>query len=370
MRKYFLLLMFCGFLVACQQQPQKPFGYVLKGKLPTTEYDGAKLVFSHMYEGKRVVDTIQIVSDSILYKGTADSAFFGRLDGYPTFANFIVEAGTIQVDLEGHVFPSGTPLNDLYAEIERKEADLSRGLEERRKSILRDTTLTRQERIDRQNELESTKTRIEYSKQRLEIIKPYILANGDNVLGFLLGVQYLGLATTLPEPVEDICPYLSEWITSKPIIQESLLLLQGVRNRQPGVQFTDFKGEDVEGNPVSLSDYVGKGKYVLVDFSASWCTPCHEEIPFITEVYNRFKDKDFEVLTVVVWDKLERARKFLKESDFPWKSMLELSGNAQRVYGISGIPHLILFAPNGKVIDCSLRRNEIMPQVEKAIGEK
>ncbi len=362
--------MLCGLFAACQQRPQKPFEYVLKGKLPTTEYDGAMLVFSHMYDGKGVVDTLRVMGDSILYRGTAESAFFGRLDGYPTFANFIVEAGTIQVDLEGHVYPSGTPLNDLYAEVERKEAELSRKLEEARKSVLTDTTLTRQERIDRHNELESTKTRVEYSKQRLEIMKPYILANGDNVLGFLYSVQYLGLATTLPEPVEDICPYLSEWIISEPMIQESIQLLEGVRNRQPGVMFTDFTGEDVEGNPVSLSDYVGRGRYVLVDFSASWCTPCHEEVPFITEVYNRFKDKGLDVLTIIVWDKLERARKFVKESDFPWKTMLELSGNAQRLYGVSGIPHLILFAPDGKVIDCTLRRNEIMPRVEQAIGEQ
>lgn len=81
-----------------------------------------------------------------------------------------------------------------------------------------------------------------------------------------------------------------------------------------GQKFTDFSGKAVDGSEVSLSDYVGKGTYALVDFWASWCGPCRAESPHVAQLYNEYKDKGLTVLGVAVWDKPEHTKKQSKNS--------------------------------------------------------
>ncbi len=370
MKKTILLLLLCCVFAACGESQPKPFNYVLKGKLPSTKYHGQTMRFYYLYEkDKEVIADIPIVGDSIVYHGTADSVFYARVDGASTWCNFIVEKGTIVLDLDTWLYPSGTPLNNQYAEVYRKYKELSAKRDELRKSIMADKTLTREERIRRLNEHDSQKNFMKHREQRREIATPYILANSNNALGLALVLPCMG--DMVIEYNEAIYQHLGERITSNEIVKMTMQFTKGTKNRQPGNMFVDFTGEDIDGKPVSLSDYVGKGKWVLIDFSASWCSPCHAEIPYIKEVYERFKNDGLEVVTIVVWDKPERARKFLKDYNFPWPSIIELSDNARYKYGVPGIPQLVLFAPDGTVVDSQLRQGEIMPTVEKAMkGEK
>ncbi|EXG77673.1 thiol-disulfide isomerase-like thioredoxin [Xylanibacter oryzae DSM 17970] len=135
-----------------------------------------------------------------------------------------------------------------------------------------------------------------------------------------------------------------------------------------GVMFKDFTVE-YEGKTQKLSDYVGKGKYVLVDFWASWCGPCRGEIPNIINVYNKYKGDKFEVLGVATWDKPEDTKKAIQELGIAYPQIYNAQNVGSDAYGISGIPEIILFGPDGKILKRGLRGEMIGDTVKQYLSE-
>lgn len=139
-----------------------------------------------------------------------------------------------------------------------------------------------------------------------------------------------------------------------------------------GLAFTDFTvvqdENDPENSTVKFSDYVGKGKYILVDFWASWCGPCAREIPNIKAVYNKYKGKDFDVLSVAVWDKPEATKKAALQHGIVWKQIINAQQIPTDIYGIEGIPQIMLFGPDGTLLKKDLRGEYIEQAVKKALG--
>jgi thiol-disulfide isomerase/thioredoxin len=134
------------------------------------------------------------------------------------------------------------------------------------------------------------------------------------------------------------------------------------------MMFTDFEVE-YEGKIQKLSDYVGKGKYVLVDFWASWCGPCKRAMPGLKELYAKYKGDKFEILGVATWDEPAATLKAIEDLQLPWPQIM----NAQRIgsdaYGVQGIPQIILFAPDGKIVARDLHGEELKAAVDKAMQQ-
>ncbi|WP_291909680.1 TlpA disulfide reductase family protein [Chitinophaga sp. CB10] len=123
-----------------------------------------------------------------------------------------------------------------------------------------------------------------------------------------------------------------------------------------GVPAEDFAQEDAKGQLVKLSSF--KGKYVLVDFWASWCGPCRQENPNVVKAYNKYKDKNFTILGVSLDQDKDRWLRAITQDGLAWTQVSDLKGWGNEVavqYGIQSIPSNFLIDPTGKIIARNLR---------------
>lgn len=158
---------------------------------------------------------------------------------------------------------------------------------------------------------------------------------------------------------------LSDEAKNYPGLQTAHRAFEALRNTSEGKMFTDFTIENggLKGEKVRFSDYVGKDKYTLVDFWATWCGPCKREIPNVRNIYKEFGDR-ITVLSVAVWDKRTSTEKFIEKNDMPWNHIIDAQQIPTDIYGIQGIPQIMLFAPDGTIVKRDLRGDEIRKVLE------
>ena len=144
--------------------------------------------------------------------------------------------------------------------------------------------------------------------------------------------------------------------------------LQTVKRSLPSNQASNFTQPDVDGKPVSLSDF--KGKYVLVDFWASWCQPCRLDNPNVVKAYNEFKDKNFTILGVSLDQNKEAWQKAIQQDGLTWTHVSDLKfweNAAATQYGVQAIPYNVLVDPQGNIIAENLHGEEIAQTLRKVI---
>jgi thiol-disulfide isomerase/thioredoxin len=142
--------------------------------------------------------------------------------------------------------------------------------------------------------------------------------------------------------------------------------LYNMKTSVPGNPFKEIISNDLQGNEIKLSDYAGKGKYVLLDFWASWCPPCRAEMPHLVELYNTYKDKNFEIVGYSLDKEKEAWKKGIEQLNITWPQMSDCAfwdSPAVKSYAVQAIPCTLLIDPDGKIIERGLVGKELSDKI-------
>ena len=199
-------------------------------------------------------------------------------------------------------------------------------------------------------------------QNQLAALKNGIISNKDNMAPVYFLLNY---AEALE--VDFVDNFLKDYkYRNNVLLKKTLQYLETAKRKVIGVQFTDFTMTDIKGENRKLSDYAGKGNYVLVDFWASWCGPCRGEMPNVVKAYEQYHPKGFEIVGVSLDNKKEAWEQAVKELGMSWPQLSDLKGwqcEAARLYGVTGIPMTLLIDPEGKIAAVGLRGEELLQKL-------
>lgn len=304
-----------------------------------TPDDAGKMAYIMNFDTGDKVDSIVVNGDSIVMSGTVATAIPARLIvGNRPVVTFILESGDINIDSLGTA--SGTPLNKEFEEFMAASDSLASAFQKA------DTDSARQVIYDAYNELLQTE----------------MTTQAGNPVGFF---AFSSLAHGFsPEQLDSVLTEHPEYLAYSRI-QKLQTINNNLKATAPGAKFKDFT---IEGDSaVSFSQYVGNGKFTIVDFWASWCGPCRQEMPVIKDLYDTYHAKGLDVLGVAVWDKPEDSKEAIEQLGLPWQQILNAQNVPTDLYGISGIPHIMLIGPDGTILARNLRGDSLRNIVKRAM---
>lgn len=295
-------------------------------------------------DGKDVATKEVGKNGKVTFTGTVDEPKFGQLlnsDREPV-AEFIVEKGTVTVTDKGM---SGTHSNDVMNALSKRLSALV--------SQYYDKNATEESRMQVQTS---------YG----EVIDSTFKANTDNFAGVALLMQMMQSMSIdqIRESIDSLSPEMQKHTYI--VKMKSELAKYG--NSSVGQKFADFTMPDAAGKDFTLSSVAGKGGFVLLDFWASWCNPCMEEMPYVKSALETFGPKGLTLVGVSLDDDSAAWKAKIKELGLGGIQLSSCEGwetAAAKAYSVSSIPANFLIGPDGKIVAKNLRGTQLAETLQK-----
>jgi thiol-disulfide isomerase/thioredoxin len=371
MRKLLLISLLFPLFFACGDKSS----YKITGQIASNSLDEKTLYLRDIVSGQ-ALDSAIVKNQKFDFKGKTDTSYLVVLTDNVNMQTLVfVESGNINVNIDINAADKnvvkGTKLNDLHLTYINETASVHAKLVEMNQYYRSQpyTPELGEEYNEKQKVLmeELSAHSIQFIDQNPgTILTALILANA---------ISYGADADVAKNAYDKLDEQVKNTAVGKYLQQEVEYLQIEVEKKSiseiaVGEPFRDLQLKTPDDKDISISDYAGKGKYVLLDFWASWCSPCRIENPNVVALYNEYKDKGFEIVGLSFDQDKEAWIKGIKDDGITWPQMSDIKGwssIAALKYKVQGIPYTVLLDKEGKVIEVNLRGEALKDKLKTLI---
>lgn len=343
MKKLLIMIAAVALLASCDSGK-----YRVKALLPDASQNGHTAYLTD-YDTGDTLATASVTADSLIFTGIEKTPRVVKLIGAAR-GTLVLESGDITFDVKNYTI-SGTDDNETLTELFQAEARL----EAANDSVQQLAALSDAEKDAFSRDID---------RQITELYKRYFNDNKKNPVGYYAFFNYTyEMSSAQLDSVLDKAP---KKLREMKRVERWLNNARQREEHAVGTKMVDFAVTTEDGVEMRLSDFVGKGRYVLVDFWASWCPYCIKEMPLIHDLYTTYNAKGLDVVGVTCGrynaDDTFRA---IEKYDIVWPQILNTGDIATAAYGISGIPCVIIFDPQGTIVSRGKQGEELRADVAR-----
>lgn len=310
-----------------------PGYYRITGRVDDPSLEGHKVYLSS-YQPRWTFDSATVTNGSFVIEGHAETSAYAHVDIDTLKADVIVGEGPVTVDFASGLPIEGNEVNMGLAALKNKTEELISGL--------RNKTITDREII------------FDYSA---DIAK----SNKDNGLGMAAALQCVDFNFKTGNPLkwDSLYQHLPENIRLQAAVDRAATHYDRLRKAMVGKKFTDLPGKTVDGKDVMLSDYIGRGRYVLIDIWASWCSPCIAEAKdVLVPLYEKYGDRDDFTILGLSLQPAQLLLPIMEKHGLTWPQIVEVGG-VLSAFGTDYIPFIALIGPDGTILERDLRGSRL-----------
>ena len=368
MKRLLIFIVIGNFMFSCDNESEQTDGFKIEGQI--TGAVNTELLLQRHVDGATIdMDTVSTDSTGkFIFTGKINNPEMCTIKFKDTMLSFFLEDSNIKlnadIDSLNDMKLEGSESHDQYSEYKKSsQALIDRGAK------LSDEYLAAKESGDTEKLNEVIKAFDQLDEDEQAFNRDYMSKHTVSVV-----TPYIAYRTSYALELDD----LKEIVTSLDSTLNKSIYVQYLNKRISILETTavgkpapDFTQNDADGNPISLSSF--KGKYLLVDFWASWCSPCRRANPHVVKLYSKYNKKGFEVLGVSFDSDKERWLDAVDKDGLTWSQVSDLEGwnnSVGKLYGVRSIPHTMLVDPQGVIIAHKLDTDGLEKKLEDIFSKE